>query len=144
MYHCHVCFYFIGKQSQLFEIIRGVPALASSEHEFMESKSPGKEYAAKADVIMADLRDFDAAETVHILAAWKKPGADLILLAEQEQFADMADCLNEVTDIWTLPMSDAALRFHFLRWQESYKMRKDFWQTSQYLESTINSVPNLI
>lgn len=144
MYHCHVCFYFIGKQSQLFEIIRGVPALASSEHEFMESKSPGKEYAAKADVIMADLRDFDAAETVHILAAWKKPGADLILLAEQEQFVDMADCLNEVTDIWTLPMSDAALRFHFLRWQESYKMRKDFWQTSQYLESTINSVPNLI
>jgi len=121
-----------------------MPALEASEYEYIESNGPREESAAKADVILADLQGFDAAETVRVLTSWKKPGADLILLAEQGQFADMDDGLNEVTDIWTLPMTDGALRFHFLRWQQSYKMRKDFWQTSQYLESTINSVPNLI
>ena len=47
-------------------------------------------------------------------------------------------------DIWTLPMSDEEIRFSFLKWQESCKTRKDFWGTSQYLESTINYVPNLV
>lgn len=144
MYHCHVCFYFIGNRNQLFDIIKDMPALASSEHDFIESNRPNEDSASKADVILADLRGIDAAGAVCNLAAWKKQEADLILLAEQEQFDGMADCLDEVTDIWTLPMSDAALRFHFLRWQQSFKMRKDYWQTSQYLESTINSVPNLI
>ncbi len=144
MYHCHVCFYFIGNESQLFEIIRCMPALPSSEYEFIENKSADRESASRADVILADLREMNAVEAVRNLTAWKKQEADLILLAEQEQLDGMADCLNEVTDIWTLPMSDAVLRFHFLRWQQSLKMTKDFWQTSQYLESTINSVPNLI
>lgn len=144
MYHCHICFYFVGNQSQPLEIVRGISALDSSEYEFTESKCPSEELAAKADVIVADLRDMDAAKTVSDLTAWKKREADFILLAEQGQFADLEDYLSEVTDIWTAPMSDAALRFHFQRWQQSYKMRKDYWQTSQYLESTINSVPNLI
>ena len=41
-------------------------------------------------------------------------------------------------------MTEAELKFHFLRWQEIYKLRKDHWQTSQYLDATINHVPNLI
>ena len=144
MYHCHVCFYFIGKQSQMFETIKGVPAINPFDYEFIESEGPCKESAEKADVILADLRENDAADTARSLTAWKKPEADLILLAEQEQFEGMADCLNKVTDIWTVPISDSVLQFHFLRWQQNFKMRKDFWQTSQYLERTINSIPNLI
>ena len=144
MYHCHVCFYFIGKQNHLFEVIRGVPALAPFENEFIESESLHEESVSKADVILADLRGMDAADTVRVLTAWKKPKADVILLAEQGQFANLTDCLNEVTDVWTLPITDDVLRFYFQRWQQSFKMRKDFWQTSQYLESMINSVPNLI
>lgn len=144
MYHCYVCFYFIGNQSRLSEIVKGIPAPESTEYEFVESKSPSEELAARADVILADMQDMDAAKTVNVLTAWKKHGCDLILLAEQGQLGDLEGCLSEVTDIWIMPMSDAVLQFHFMRWQQSYKMRNDLWQTSQYLESTINSVPNLI
>ena len=144
MYHCHVCFYLIGSQKQLFETIRGIPVFAASEYDFIEGESPSEESAGRADVILADLRGLDAADAARDLIAWKKPKAELILLAEQEQFEGMADCLSEVTDIWTLPMGDTALRFHFERWQQAYKMKNDFWQTNQYLESVINSVPNLI
>ncbi len=31
-----------------------------------------------------------------------------------------------------------------MRWQQTCKMSKDFWQTSHYLEATINNIPNLI
>ena len=91
MYHCHVNFYYIGNQSQLLDVIRNMPAFAPCEHAFMESKSPSEEFAAKADVILADLRGTNAADIVRTLAAWKKPGTDLILLAEQEQYEDIAN-----------------------------------------------------
>ncbi len=37
-----------------------------------------------------------------------------------------------------------SIRFRFLRWQQNFKMSKDFWQTSHYLEAAINNSPNLI
>lgn len=144
MYHCHVCFYFIGKQSQLFETVKGIPALEPSDYEFVESKDLNKKSAAKADVILADLRDMDEAKTVEALTVCKKPEAELILLAEQGQLEKVENYLDKVTDIWTMPMSDSILRFRFLQWQQSYKMQNDLWQTSQYLESTINNIPSLI
>ena len=41
-------------------------------------------------------------------------------------------------------MEEDEVRFRFLRWQQTYKREKDFWQTSQFFESTINNIPNLI
>lgn len=144
MYRCHVCFYMIGKQSQLFEIVKGMPALKSFVHEFLESESPKKELAESANIILADFSDADAETEVRKLIEWKRPETEIILLTEQRQFSDLRDCLSEVTDLWTLPMTEEEMRFRFQRWQQSYKMQKDFWQTEQYLERTINSMPNLV
>ena len=46
--------------------------------------------------------------------------------------------------MWHTPLSQAELRFRFQRLQQAWKQEKDFWQTSQYLDATINSVPNLV
>lgn len=145
MYHCHVRFYFIGRQRERFEQLKRMPPLECFSHEFLESDEPEEPLAVKSDLIVADLQDGHMAEAVRVLTAWKKSEAELILLAEQEQaetFTD--DVLSELADIWILPMPDAQLRFHFLRWQQAHKTYTDYWQTSQYLEATINSVPNLI
>lgn len=76
------------------------------------------------------------------LLACKHKETELILLAKKDQFRLLADVLSEIKDIWTLPMSDEETRFRFLRWQQTCKMSKDFWQTSCYLESTINNIPS--
>ncbi len=144
MYHCHVCFYFIGHQSQLFEIVRGMPPFHSFDHEFMESECPEQELLTKADVIFADIQETDATRLVKNLSEWKKPEADLILLVEAGQLENVTDIYEEVTDIWKMPMTDDEIRFRFRRWQQNCKTQRDYWQTSQYLEGTINSVPNLI
>ncbi len=144
MYHCNVHFYLAGHQRKLFEIIKGMSPLVHFTHEFSESSRPDADLAAKADVILADLQDMDVLEAVPKLLSAKKEEAELILLVEKDQILLLADRLSEVKDIWTMPMSDDEIRFRFLRWQQTCKMSRDFWQTSHFFESTINNVPNLI
>ena len=56
----------------------------------------------------------------------------------------LSDSFSSIQDIWITPMSGEEIRFRFLRWQKVCKMSKDYWQTSHFLESTINSIPNLV
>lgn len=144
MYHCNVHFYLAGHQRKLFEIIKGMSPLAHFTHEFSESSRLDADLAAKADVILVDLQDMDVLEAVPKLLSAKKKEAELILLAEKDQILLLTDRLSEIKDIWTMPMSDDEIRFRFLRWQQTCKMSRDFWQASHFFESTINNVPNLI
>lgn len=147
MYHCHINFLFWGRQHRLLKQIEAIPPLEHFTHEYFESPKPSETMISKGDVIIADLSGADAVQTIRTLLAGKRHDAELIVLADKEQstaLINLPDCLDAVYDIWTLPLSDNELRFHFTRWQQHYKMRKDYWQTNQYLETTINSVPNLI
>ena len=144
MYHCHILLYFIGHRQELFEPIRAAAPLTDFTHDFHESDVPEKSAASKADVIFADLSELDAASAVQALSAWKKQDAELILLTDRDQLLLLTESFDNISDIWTLPVSADELNFRFLKWQQTYKMRKDYWQTSQFLESTINNVPNLI
>ena len=95
-------------------------------------------------MILADLQDMDAVSETEKIISWKAPEVELILLADKKQIETLTDCLAQIKDVWTLPMSDEELRFRFLRWQQACKVQKDYWETSQFLETTVNSVPNLI
>ena len=143
MYHCHLRFYFLSHRSELFTPLKEMPPLEAFTHEFRESEKPERDLAAKADLILADLRETDARETVRSLKTWKKAEAQLIVLAQKDQVEHLTDLFPEIADIWTLPVSEAELRFYFLRWQQDCKVRKDYWQTSHYLECAINCSPNL-
>ncbi|MCM1569440.1 MAG: ATP-binding protein [Roseburia sp.] len=144
MYHCHLHFYLTGQSGRAFELIKEMSPLQNFTHEFAEGALPEETLAAGADVILAALRDGEEENTLRMLSECKREDAQLILLAAQESIARLTDSLSCVTDIWTLPMSDEEIRFRFLRWQQSCKRDKDLWQTSHYLDATINSVPNLI
>jgi len=144
MYHCHLQIYITGCRSELFAALKEMPPLEAFTHEFAQSGEPVKNLAAKADLILAGLPNTNAAETARLLGSWKKAEAELILLVEKEQMESLTDILPKISDIWALPMSEAELRFHFLRWQQNCKIRKDYWQTGHYLESVINNSPSLI
>lgn len=144
MYHCQIHFYLIGYQCTMFENIKEMSPLEHFTHEFYESDEPEEALAAKADVIMADIRNLNVKEAMQMIALVKKQEAELIVLAGKEQIVHLSDNLSVIKDIWMMPMADEEVRFRFLRWQQNYKMSKDYWQTNQYLESTINNIPNLI
>ncbi len=144
MYHCHLQIYFAGCRPGVSETVRNMPPLEHFTHAFLESAKPDPAMAAQADVILACLEGPDARDSLQTLSAGRKTGADLILLIDREQTGLLADCLDEVKDVWPVPLTDAELRFRFLRWQQSCKRDKDYWQTSQYLDAAIDSVPNLV
>ena len=143
MYHCHLRIYLIGCQPGTIEVIKAVPPLEQFSHTFSESARPDGALADQADLILADVRALDPADAEAVLALGGG-AAERILLADREQIPSFADRLDGIRDVWTAPMTDAELRFRFQRWQQTCKISRDYWETRQYLESTINSVPNLV
>lgn len=144
MYHCSVHFYLTGSQNRVFESVRKMPPLAHFAHEFAESLHPEEALTAQADVILANLQGADIKETINALRAYKKEEAELLLLVSQEQIGLLTDDFPDIQDIWPADMAEGEIEFRFLRWQQTYKMKKDFWQTRNYFESTINSIPMLV
>lgn len=144
MYHCHLHFYLTGQRCRAFEIIKEMPPLEHFTHEFSESDMPEKTMAAAADVILANLPDTDVKGALQVLLSGRNKDAELIVLVSRGQVALLPDYLEEISELWVLPMSEEEASFRFLRWQQNCKMNRDFRQTSQFFETTINSVPNLI
>ncbi len=148
MYHCHSIIYCVGPRRKCFDALRTAPPLEAFTYTFTESAAPEQALAERADMIFADLRGTDAAQTAQTLAGWRKDGAGLILMADAAQAAVLMDgetCpLPEEADVWPLPMSGAQLRFRLERWQRAYKERCDHWQTDQFLETVINSSPDMV
>ncbi len=144
MYHCHVHFYLLGSQCKIFEIVRETAPLEHFTHTFAEGSVPEEGLLSEADVILANLRGLNAEETVRKLVSEKRRDAELILLAEKGQVELLKGELSGVKDIWICPMSAEEAGFRFLRWQQAYKLGRDFWETSHFFEATINNVPNLV
>ena len=144
MYHCHIHFYLAGRQNRVFEIIKESSPLVNFTHEFSESEKLVEDLAVKADVIIANLQNADAKEMLPTLLSAINAKKELILLAEPNQIPSLKGFLEQIQDIWILPMEEEEIRFRFLRWQQTCKMSKDFWQTSHFLDATINNIPNLI
>ena len=143
MYHCHTHIYLTGS-SRLFELIKEMPPLQHFTHEFRESREPEERLAAWADVIVADLQDGYKGDRLQKLLSGRREETELIVIADRDEAAELWTGLSDIKDIWIRPMSDDELRFRFLKWQEAYKTGKDFWESRQYLDATINHVPNLI
>lgn len=145
MYHCNLCIYFVGEGRELLEVMKQAEPLEHFKHDFTTSTEPRELLIKRANVIFADLQGTDVEATLKILLYYKKEATQLILLAdkEQERFL-MGQDLSAVTDIWPMPLSEEEMSFRFVRWQQTYKMSKDYWQTKTYLDTTINSVPHMI
>lgn len=144
MYHCRIRFYLLGRPCRTFEIMKESSPPEHFTYEFWESERPEESLAEAADVIFADLQDLDAKAAVRTILCAKQEEAQLILLTEKSQVSFLTDDLPQIQDLWICPMSEEEARFHFLRWQQTYRMEKEFWQTNQFFETTINNIPNLI
>lgn len=138
MYHCDVDFYFINCPDETAGIIKNMPPPDNFSYTFYSSVYPDTELTAKADIIfiMTDNPEY----LQSIISAKRR----VILLTDKDSFTNFSSFLSDIDDIWFTPMTEAELRFRFAKWQNEYVSEKERWQTEQYLETTINSIPNLI
>ncbi|MCM1542089.1 MAG: ATP-binding protein [Blautia sp.] len=149
MYNCRLHIVLAGHPCRAFEVIREMSPLEHFTHEFSESNDFKTALAARADVMIAHLSDPDMEEALQILTSDNGGETQIILLADSGQMRILtgdpafAGCVA-IQDVWISPMPDEEIRFRFSRWQRTYKMSRDYWQTSQYLEATIDHIPNLV
>ena len=144
MYHCNLIIYYIGRKTE-YEILKDVEPLDRFTHMFLYSDEPKQDTLKGADVILADISDRDAEGFLSELRGSVSEKAQIILLADKSQEEKlMQSDLSIIEDIWYLPLSESALKFFFSRWQRSYKEIQDHWLTDNYLETMINSVPQMI
>ena len=142
MYRCHMEFYLVNCPPDVLETGPQLPPLDGVNHSFLDSNEPREALLSRADVVLAV--PVAGADSVRALAEGMKEDARLILLTDREQAAELGESLSLADELWILPMAGAELKFRFARWQEKQKLRLDLWQTSQYLEATINSTPSLV
>lgn len=69
---------------------------------------------------------------------------DIIVCINSELRDEIACVFDDLYDIWINPLSEAELRYRFTQWQRHYEARMDAWETDQYLDATINSIPSLV
>ena len=67
-----------------------MPPLEHFAHSFLESVRPEPELLARADVILADVQGMGGAEFLPVLAGGRRAGAELIVLAGEEQIPAIA------------------------------------------------------
>ena len=75
MYHCHIQFYLVGQGRGIFDRVRAVPPLDCFSHSFCVALEADPDLAAKADVILADLRGMDAPAAVRALLSGSRKEA---------------------------------------------------------------------
>lgn len=100
------------------------------------------EVLKKSDVIIWNL---GAAALPSQLRLACKDGAVIIYCAEREAI-DRFDCcdLEAVDEFWELPLRKEQVRIRLKRTMEQVKLRYDFCMTQTYLDTAIDSIPDML
>ncbi len=139
MYTCHLHIALLGKDCLAFRIIREMPPLASFVHYFTDDPHEADLLFLNLDGSADPVKDMDAA-----LAAKREDAKVIPLATHEDKYPYFVPILDQLTDVWKLPMTENEIRFRFHSCQTRFKEDKDAWQTAQFLEATINSVPSLV
>ena len=144
MYHCPVTFYLVGLPDEIARIIEDAQPQPSFTHHFTRSDEPEEALTAQASAIFADATGHDAAAWARVFAAHRQATTTVTLIVTHDQVPAVKPYFNDIADLWIAPLSAAEASWRFNHWQRACKRYADSWETSQYLEATINSIPSLV
>lgn len=125
-------------------LLENVDPLPSFKHEFTASKTPDTKQIVKADAVFIHADAQNAKSVLNDVEAVKKPDTQIILISTTEAFDALASSADALTDFWSAPITGSKLVFHFKRWLKSIECQTDLWETRQFLDATIDSIPSLV
>ena len=147
MYSCNYVINIISKSEQMQEELKKVPAVERFQYTFVVDSTPQNDSVKDADLIIWDTEKApeEIQSTLSFINANKKQDASIILSLT----SFVANSLQEevykgVDQVWIKPYSDERLRFLFERRMMQEKEKKDSWLTNNYLDTLIDSVPDMI
>lgn len=142
MYHCNLNCYIISSQLRLETALSQVAVPERFEIALHTELTLTDSILADVDLLVLDTLPELSLVALH---EKMKPTARILLCATAEQAALLSDeDLEALEDLWSLPTTDAALRFRYEKLLHNMKVEKDGWLSSTYLDTMIDSIPDLI
>ncbi|MCQ4638169.1 diguanylate cyclase [Anaerovorax odorimutans] len=94
-----------------------------------------------SDILIIDLEEFDSRQ----IQSWLKKDARLILCGNAGQIAQLQETLGHRYDeVWARPFEREFATARTQRILEQIKTEKELWITRNYLDTTIDSIPDLV
>ena len=142
MYRCKLDIRIFSEDPLLLADVRNIASLERFEHEVSGYRSFSPEAVRGSDIIVLDLLVAERPEAVRALC---KPGAILVFCMEAEVFSVLrTPSLEAADDIWVKPFHRDFSAVRFKKILAGIKHRKDSRLTQTYLDTIIDSIPDLI
>lgn len=139
MYHLKLKIYHNLSDKKIIDSLKEVKPFDNFSHEFYEySDYKG---LSLADIIICQTDDKSFIEKINKA---RKHDSHMLVILRSENRADFITVLSGHDDYMTLPVYPNTVTFRFQKMLSYIKDEKDGWLSNYYLESLINSVPDLI
>ena len=140
MYHCDLSIGLGGLLPEVRDVLTKVAPLEKFHHHYVILKGAADLNRENLNICIFDETFSMSLKTLKKLSA---AGTRCILctLAPAKVAAEVLDCLQ---GIWVKPLVPALLQFYVQRLQQQVKEEKEHWLCRNYLDTTINMVPDLI
>lgn len=140
MYTFNAKILFVACPPEVVQTIREIQPLPDFSFEFGAADSLGADEVSFYNLII-----LGPEVSLTKLSDWAREAPDTEFIALRKEFYNFSDGeLSLLHDVWPYPITPGFLTFYFQAWQKQEKKSKELWQTSQYLESIMETSPNLI
>lgn len=141
MYHCELSILVCGSERVLADVAQAVQPLERFEHRVSVNRAPSDEEIGTADLLLLDIGE----ERPSSIRRKMKEGAILIVSAAPESIESLPDEELDAADgWWRKPLNERLCSTRLRKVLESIKFRKDCWLTANYLDTAMDSVPDMI
>ncbi len=142
MYTCRLAIQIFSADASLSAAIRAVEPQERFEHVITDHRELSETALREGDILLVDAPSPLSPEALRKAC---KPGAILILCADEARRAALTAAEWEALDeVWPRPFSPTAVAGAFRKTLAAVKLKKDYRLTQIYLDTTINSMPDLI
>ncbi len=142
MYYCKLAIRIFSRDDVWLQQLQQIEPPENFECDSLLFNKFDAEEAKKGDLVILDIRL--PCDLCRIRALCKE-NAVLIFCGETHETARLStDELEACSDVWNKPLSTAMAGFHLKQILSQIKLRKDHFLTRCYLDTTIDSIPDLV
>lgn len=142
MYYCKLDIQIYSTNPMLKELMKTIPVPDQFEAEFTDISALNFNRPDTGRMLIIDQPLTDLFSQLKAVRA----AAETLIFCVDADLPEAAwEQISEIADaIWIRPLTPGKVRFYFQQTLNSMKQKKDLWLSQNYLESLINSIPDLV
>lgn len=142
MYQCESQITIFGRNPMIESVLGRLEPLEHFTHKIAVESATAPELLKQSDVVIWNLEGETPPSEIRKMC---KEGAALIYCAWHEEIDQFSSSDLEAADeFWELPLNGERIRIRLARIMEQIKLRYDLYMTQTYLDTAIDSIPDML